>query len=177
MGTVDMQHGIIPYAVNDILLKRNEITCKGAKVDISLSFIEIYMEECYDLLAKSQSAIPEKTKLDLRETSSGETSLEGLSVWPVYDMDSVASYLKVAAKSRATGSTAMNSCSSRSHAICTIHIRVTQPAADQSGSGSSSTPITLVSKLHLVDLAGSERAKKTMASGDVFQEYVISLVH
>jgi len=168
MGTVDMQHGIIPYAVNDILLKRNEITAKGAKVDICLSFIEIYMEECFDLLAKSQSSMPEKTKLDLRETSNGETSLDGLSVWPVYDMDSVANYLNLAAKSRATGSTAMNAYSSRSHAICTIHIRVTQPPADQS----SNSPITLVSKLHLVDLAGSERAKKTMASGEVFQEGV-----
>ena len=161
-----MQNGIIPYAMRDIFEKRNEITKKGSKVEINISFIEIYMEECYDLLCKKQHQdVFDKTRLDLRETSSGETSLDGLSTWPVYDVDSVAMYLNEASKVRSTGSTAMNSQSSRSHAICTIYVRVTLPTEQ-----SQNTPVVLLSKLHLVDLAGSERAKKTLATGDAFQE-------
>lgn len=166
MGTADMQNGVIPYAMRDIFEKRNEITKKGAKVEINISFIEIYMEECYDLLCKKEQQDSfDKTRLDLRETSSGETTLDGLSTWPVYDMESVAMYLSEAAKVRSTGTTAMNSQSSRSHAICTIYVRVNLPAE-----GNQGTPMVLLSKLHLVDLAGSERAKKTLATGDAFQE-------
>lgn len=161
-----MKNGIIPYTLRDIFDKRNEITQCGSKAEISMSFIEIYMEDCYDLLSKRrQSSIPEKVKLDLKETYTGETTLDGLSIWPVYDMDSVASYLSEASRARSTGCTAMNSQSSRSHAICTIYLRVTLPQGS-----SASEPIVLVAKLHLVDLAGSERAKKTLATGEAFQE-------
>lgn len=171
MGTSSMQDGIIPYAMQDIFEKRNEITQQGGKVDITLSFIEIYLEECYDLLSKHrQQNSYEKTRLELRETSSGETALDGLSSWPVFDMASVGTYLSEAAKVRSTGTTAMNSQSSRSHAICTISVRVTLPQDQQNKENDNAPSLALVSKLHLVDLAGSERAKKTLASGEAFQE-------
>ena len=151
MGTTDLKDGIIPFALNDIFAKRSELAReKNAKVEIELSYIEIYLEECYDLLSKTG----ERVKLELRETVSGDTNLEGVQSWPIYDIDTAAKYLSDAAKVRATGSTAMNSVSSRSHAICTL--RVTTTYEDRS----------VVSKLHLVDLAGSERAKKTQASGE-----------
>ena len=51
----------------------------------------------------------------------------------------------------------LNSHSSRSHAIFTVHI--------ESRSRVESTEKILTSKLHLVDLAGSERLKKTHTSG------------
>jgi len=51
----------------------------------------------------------------------------------------------------------LNSHSSRSHAIYTIHI--------ESRSRVESTEKIVASKLHLVDLAGSERLKKTATSG------------
>eukprot|EP01034_Spumella_vulgaris_P024066 gene24066-30365_t len=112
------------------------------------------MEECYDLLSKTG----ERTKLDLRETVSGDTILDGVQSWPVYNIETAAKYLSDASKVRATGSTNMNSQSSRSHAICTLTVRVIYE--DRS----------VVSKLHLVDLAGSERAKKTGATGETLQE-------
>eukprot|EP00981_Chlorochromonas_danica_P006569 scaffold1435_cov162-Ochromonas_danica.AAC.3 len=155
MGTTsDFQHGVVPYCINDIFTKRSEIVKSGAQVSIDLSYLEIYMEECFDLLSKDG----ERKKLELRETQSGETFLEGLAAWPVLNLAEVAHFLSEAAKVRATGRTAMNSVSSRSHAICTLTIRIFQDET------------TLVSKLNLVDLAGSERAKKTQATGDVLQE-------
>ena len=63
-----------------------------------------------------------------------------------------------------TAATAMNSTSSRSHAIFTINIEGTRKS-DTIESGAQEKLDNIVSKFHLVDLAGSERAKKTMATG------------
>ena len=63
-----------------------------------------------------------------------------------------------------TAATAMNSTSSRSHAIFTIYIEGTRKS-DKIELEGQETLDNIVSKFHLVDLAGSERAKKTMATG------------
>ena len=76
--------------------------------------------------------------------------------------------LEVAAKSRATGTTAMNATSSRSHAICTFSLSITQQTLDPLNSIGSG--IVTSSKFHLVDLAGSERIKKTKAIGGRLKE-------
>ncbi|XP_012498395.1 PREDICTED: chromosome-associated kinesin KIF4A [Propithecus coquereli] len=62
---------------------------------------------------------------------------------------------------RTVASTAMNSQSSRSHAIFTISIEQRKKSDKNS---------SFRSKLHLVDLAGSERQKKTKAEGDRLKE-------
>uniref|UniRef100_UPI001659D3E3 chromosome-associated kinesin KIF4A-like n=1 Tax=Halichoerus grypus TaxID=9711 RepID=UPI001659D3E3 len=62
---------------------------------------------------------------------------------------------------RTVASTAMNSQSSRSHAIFTISIEQRRKSDKNS---------SFRSKLHLVDLAGSERQKKTKAEGDRLKE-------
>ena len=156
--------GIIPFAVKEIFEKQRALEKSNVFVDVSVSYMEVYMEECYDLL------VEERKKIDVRETVKGETIVEGLSSWPVNDVDNVAKLLGEATKNRATGRTAMNSHSSRSHAICTFTLRIVKPidAADPT----CDLTTTLISKLHLVDLAGSERAKKTMAQGDQFAEGV-----
>ena len=56
----------------------------------------------------------------------------------------------------------MNTNSSRSHAIFTIHI--------ESRSNVDLQEKVIYSKLHLVDLAGSERVKKTGAVGPELKE-------
>jgi kinesin family member 4 len=64
---------------------------------------------------------------------------------------------------RATGATAMNAESSRSHAIFTLILRTAEKGDEKSAT---------TSKFHLVDLAGSERSKKTKATGLRFDEGV-----
>ena len=165
MGNVadnDLQEGIIPSAVKDIFAKQSALEEKGATVDIQLSYMEVYMEECFDLLSTE-----ERKKIDVRETTKGETIVEGLTSWPVHTLENVSKYLADATKNRATGRTAMNSHSSRSHAICTFTLRTVKPIE---GVDDMTTSVT--SKLHLVDLAGSERAKKTKAEGEQFAEGV-----
>lgn len=117
------------------------------------------MEECYDLLC-SKETLHTRRRLNLRENCSGEMFLDGLSEHPVYDLESMGNYLSQAAKVRSIGSTEMNLQSSRSHAICTVYVRVNCCNPNK----------TLVSKLHLVDLAGSERLEKTLATGSTLHE-------
>ena len=165
MGNVaesSLQEGIIPFAVKDIFNRQRELEESGATVDILLSYMEVYMEDCYDLLVEEKGK-----KIDVRETPKGETIVEGLSTWPVNGIDGVSELLNEATKNRATGRTAMNSQSSRSHAICTFTLRIVRPIEGIEGVTSAVT-----SRLHLVDLAGSERAKKTLAQGEQFAEGV-----
>lgn len=61
----------------------------------------------------------------------------------------------------------MNTQSSRSHAIFTIHIKQQKLITDQDDSSGFET---LSAKFHFVDLAGSERLKRTGATGDRAKE-------
>lgn len=146
---------MIPSALEDIFERRQELRKGGSKVDVEVSYIEIYREDCFDLL----SADKQKLKLDLKETSNGRTVLDGVTSHTVQSIDEVMAHLREGAKIRSTGQTAMNAHSSRSHSICTLSLRIVR-----------ATSGAVTSQLHLVDLAGSERAKKTQATGDAFQE-------
>lgn len=155
MGTApDCTDGIVQYAVRDVFEKRRAFHSEGKQVSIEMSYMEIYMEECFDLL----SSLSEKKKVELRENSRGETYVDGLSQRLVHSPEDVANLINHACKTRSVSKTAMNAHSSRSHAICTITVRVV------------TSEDAFVAKLNLVDLAGSERAKKTMATGDILQE-------
>ena len=153
--------GVVPQALQDIFKKRDLLTDSGSVCEITMSFMEIYMEDCYDLLASGEHRVK---KLELRENSKGETFLEGLSNVRVANLSEAQKYLTGAAETRSTGKTDMNSQSSRSHSICTIYLKTSR---ENQGKLSS-----FISKLHLVDLAGSERAKKTMATGEMFGQGV-----
>lgn len=138
-----MTTGIIPYSLDDIFKKKLQLEAEGATVLIEMSYIEIYQEECYDLLSfmnvhprdnskenwkgnNNKNSTKSKTvSLEMRENSKGETLLEGLSSWPVDDYLEVNRLLAAATRSRATGKTAMNARSSRSHALATLSLRIT----------------------------------------------------
>lgn len=159
--------GVIPYAVSDIFDEKARLEAAGKEVVVEMSFMEVYMEECYDLFN------PDRKRIELRETPKGETVPDDLSVKVVHTPQEVQSYLAEATLIRATGCTAMNAHSSRSHAICTVYLRISDRAVpDPTDESNATVSRAIVSKLHLVDLAGSERAKKTGATGDVFAEGV-----
>jgi hypothetical protein len=134
--------GIISSALTDIIEHREALMKEGLNVEVGFSFVENYLGKFRDLLTpdrKELSSLKDPFLLD---------NVVGI---PVKDVESIMRHITRA--NRSTASTNMNSQSSRSHAICTLTVRVIYE--DRS----------VVSKLHLVDLAGSERAKKTGATG------------
>ncbi|XP_028802081.1 kinesin-like protein KIN-4C [Neltuma alba] len=154
--------GIIPRVMENIF-KRVEAAQHSTEFLIRVSFIEIFKEEVFDLLDPNSSraeatsfakpSVPTRAPIQIRETVNGGITLAGVTEAEVKTKEEMASYLSRGSLSRATGSTNMNSQSSRSHAIFTITME------QKNGND------ILCAKLHLVDLAGSERAKRTGADG------------
>ncbi|XP_029130522.1 kinesin-like protein KIN-4C [Cajanus cajan] len=154
--------GIIPK-VMETIFKRVQTMKESSEFLIRVSFIEIFKEEVFDLLdpssargdaaATGKAAAPSRVPIQIRETVNGGITLAGVTEAEVKTKEEMSSYLSRGSLSRATGSTNMNSQSSRSHAIFTITME--QKSGDD----------VLCAKLHLVDLAGSERAKRTGADG------------
>ncbi|RZB69616.1 kinesin-like protein KIN-4C [Glycine soja] len=158
----DNAGGIIPK-VMETTFKRVQTMKESSEFLIRVSFIEIFKEEVFDLLDHNSSrgdvaptakpAVPSRVPIQIRETVNGGITLAGVTEAEVKTKEEMSSYLSRGSLSRATGSTNMNSQSSRSHAIFTITME--QKSGDD----------VLCAKLHLVDLAGSERAKRTGADG------------
>jgi hypothetical protein len=160
----ESNEGIIPFAVQDIFQRCELLKQEGGyETKLTISYLEIYKEECYDLLSSGS-----RMKCEIREGSKGETYVEGLTQRDVTTVNDVYRLLTEVSKVRATAKTAMNSQSSRSHAICTFNLKTLKTQVEDG----ISTTVTTNCSLNLVDLAGSERAKKTHASGDVFTEGV-----
>uniref|UniRef100_A0A0D3A2B7 Kinesin-like protein n=2 Tax=Brassica oleracea var. oleracea TaxID=109376 RepID=A0A0D3A2B7_BRAOL len=145
MGTnCGTNEGIIPKVMEDVFTR-----VEAVKSQIRVSFLEIYNEEIYGLLASNPSRAP----IIIRETASGEITLQGVTEVDVKTKEEMSSYLARGSFTRASGSTNMNIQSSRSHAVFTISLQIT--TAEE----------ILCAKLRLVDLAGSERANRTGADG------------
>lgn len=154
-GAEDM--GVIPRAMHDIF----KIVESKEEWDfkISVSFMELYQEQLYDLLSDKQRT---QTIVDIREDTKG-VKIVGVTEKEVKSAEESLECLIQGSQGRATGATAMNAQSSRSHAIFTLHIH--QQKKDDTNTATTA-------KFHLVDLAGSERSKKTQATGERFKEGV-----
>ncbi|CUG94281.1 kinesin-like protein, putative [Bodo saltans] len=149
----------------------------GGLENISFQLLEVYGEVLHDLLALptpgaatssgaspsphnnnndmgASPAPPSHSKpLQLLEGQT-QTHVVGASRVKARTLEEARTILDHGYRARATGATAMNAASSRSHSILTIfnHHKL--------------------SKLHLVDLAGSERNKKTHNVGVRFKESI-----
>ncbi|ETW00117.1 hypothetical protein, variant 1 [Aphanomyces invadans] len=156
--TMGVEHGgVIPHVVDEVFSRSKKLdTDKMTTVVLKMSYLEIFNEEVFDLLAPTAS-----TSLNVRDDIKRGIVVCGLSEHIVSSTEEVNQLLLQGASKRATASTGMNDTSSRSHAICTLSMHQ-QPAEDSAK----------FSKFHLVDLAGSERAKRTLATGDRFKEGV-----
>ncbi|KAM1427671.1 hypothetical protein ACFX1T_019751 [Malus domestica] len=169
--------GIVPKVMESIF-KKVETTKDNTEFLIRVSFIEIFKEEVFDLLDPNSSSlhknegaapakpVPARVPIQIRETVNGGITLAGVTEAEVRTKEEMASYLTRGSLSRATGSTNMNSQSSRSHAIFTITMEQKRIAHSLNGANNDDIgDDILCAKLHLVDLAGSERAKRTGADG------------
>ncbi|XP_020547897.1 LOW QUALITY PROTEIN: kinesin-like protein KIN-4C [Sesamum indicum] len=162
----EQKSGVIPK-VMDTIFSKVEAMKESTEYLIRVSFIEIFKEEVFDLLDQRTTG-PARVPIQIRERVSGGITLAGVTEAEVRTKEEMASYLLQGSFARATGSTNMNSQSSRSHAIFTISMEQRRIANNLAGDDVGDD--VLHAKLHLVDLAGSERAKRTGADGTRLQE-------
>jgi len=140
--------GIIPRSCQTLFQNINK---KDDVVDANMkcSFLEIYREQIRDLLSPETD-----TNLKLRQSSIKGVYVQGLIEKYVYTSQEIISTIETGTLQRTTASTALNSVSSRSHAVLTLTL--TQKMSDGSET---------ISKLNLVDLAGSENVDKSEVQG------------
>ncbi|KAK6130752.1 hypothetical protein DH2020_035510 [Rehmannia glutinosa] len=144
---------VIPK-VMDTIFSKAETLKESTEFLIRVSFIEIFKEEVFDLLDPKTTG-PARVPIQIRERVNGGITLAGVTEAEVRTKEEMASFLLQGSLCRATGSTNMNSQSSRSHAIFTISME--QRTITHSSAGDDVGDDVLIAKLHLVDLAGSER--------------------
>eukprot|EP01046_Picozoa_sp_COSAG06_P015047 COSAG06_NODE_952_length_11333_cov_2.718355_5_plen_1388_part_00 len=163
-GVGDESLGIIPRAIGRVFEDVDERQ-EQISITVKASFLEIYNEEIKDLLAPGGRAAEGRQSIMIRESPDGSINVNGLTEVVVSSCADTLALLQTGATSRTTGSTLMNSVSSRSHGIFTLSLEQRFPPAD----GSAHEEVRL-SKFHFVDLAGSERQKRTKATGDRLKE-------
>ncbi|NWU94764.1 KIF4 protein, partial [Upupa epops] len=158
--TAEQEHepsvGVIPRVIR--LLFQEKEQREDWEFILRVSYLEIYNEDILDLLCSSRERA---SQISIRDDPKGSIKIVGLTERNVSSAQDTVACLEQGNKSRTVASTAMNSQSSRSHAIFTIYIDQRKKADKNS---------SFHCKLHLVDLAGSERQKKTKAEGDRLKE-------
>ncbi|CAC5423099.1 KIF14 [Mytilus coruscus] len=161
--------GIIPRFCEELFSRvDHEVTrdSEMVKINVEISFFEIYNEKIHDLLASSKEK-GGKSQLKVREHPSTGPYVEGLSMYVVNSFEDVEGWITLGNKNRATATTGMNERSSRSHSVFTLVL--TQTRTDEVGS-QKNDPRRITSKINLVDLAGSERQSQAKTEGDRLRE-------
>ncbi|VVB05707.1 unnamed protein product [Arabis nemorensis] len=167
------ERGIMVRALEDILVNASSAS---ASVSVEISYLQLYMETIQDLLA------PEKNNISINEDAkTGEVSVPGATVVHIQDLDHFLQVLQVGETNRHAANTKMNTESSRSHAILTVHVRRAMNEKAEMGTKSrdkeakpesmdKGIPKVRKSKLLIVDLAGSERINKSGTDGHLIEE-------
>jgi hypothetical protein len=137
---------------------KSVVDSSKSKHVIRVSYLEIYNETVLDLLD-----IESGTK-QLRENIKRGVYVDKLVEKKVNTPDEAAEWMAVGNNNRKTASTAMNSQSSRSHAVFTLTIEMSIINKN------TGVRITRYSRVNLVDLAGSERQRDTLVTGARLKE-------
>ncbi|XP_068125553.1 kinesin-like protein KIF21B isoform X5 [Hyperolius riggenbachi] len=175
----DIELGIIPRAVRqlfntiqDRISAAHENGRPEPKFKVSTQFLELYNEEILDLfdVCRDPDSRHRKSNIRIHEDASGGIYVSGASTRSVNSENELLQLLKEGALSRTTASTQMNSQSSRSHAIFSVHLHQTRLSESCPVDAPSLEFETLTAKFHFVDLAGSERLKRTGATGERARE-------
>eukprot|EP00927_Polykrikos_kofoidii_P034823 TRINITY_DN29457_c0_g1_i1.p1 TRINITY_DN29457_c0_g1~~TRINITY_DN29457_c0_g1_i1.p1 ORF type:complete len:953 (+),score=167.82 TRINITY_DN29457_c0_g1_i1:311-2860(+) len=156
------QRGLLPRIVDALFDRVEELKSDGTSFTFNVTYMEIYQEQCRDLL-RPRDSLKEAPKLTVHQSPTVGIYVQGLSNNPAFKAEDVRHLLDFGTKSRTVGATSMNDQSSRSHCIFTLE---TKQVKKLPGGGTS----TMRCKLNLVDLAGSERQSKTHATGTRLKE-------
>merc|ERR1712106_1191654 len=148
-----MGMGIIPRIVNDIF---NHIYSMEENLEfhIKVSYFEIYLDKCRDLLD------PSKVNLAVHEDKDRVVYVKGATERFVSSPEEVFEVIEEGKSNRHVAVTNMNEHSSRSHSVFLINVKQENLENQKK----------LCGKLYLVDLAGSEKVGKTGVEGMGLEE-------
>jgi hypothetical protein len=127
--------GLVPRLCNDLFAARSI-----EAMSVTLSIVEIYMEDVFDLLN-------DRRELKVRRTESGNFEIADAKQACVSTYHDIVEQLRVSERSKTVAATAIHERSSRAHTLCELTILQRRRGGDQS------------SKIVIADLAGSERVK------------------
>ncbi|XP_071728120.1 kinesin-like protein KIN-10C [Rutidosis leptorrhynchoides] len=139
--------GLIPMATSAIVSM-----CENMSKTVDISYYEIYMDKCYDLLE-----VNNENKIYILDDGDGNPHLIGLTKIQIHSMFDFMEIFVRATQRRNVARTCLNDVSSRSHCVLVISV-------------SDGPECTLIGKLNLIDLAGNEDNRKTGNVGVQLQE-------
>jgi len=157
--------GIIPRAIEQVGVSKEALELQGWKYEMEVSFLEIYNDNINDLLWQlaPDPDYCKKTKKAIKyDAATGSVNVTGLTLVPMNPKNhqQIEKVMAVAARQRSVGRTDMNSASSRSHSVFTLHLKARNAEEGREMTG----------KLNLVDLAGSERLERSGVTGERLKE-------
>lgn len=126
--------GLMPLAMSSILS-----ICQSTGSTVAISYYEIYMDKCYDLLELKNKEVA------ILDDKDGQIHLKGLAQVGVNSMSGFHEIFSAAVQRRKVAHTSLNDLSSRSHGV--LVISVSTPCHETSGN-------FITGKLNLIDLAG-----------------------
>ncbi|EER02734.1 hypothetical protein Pmar_PMAR004759, partial [Perkinsus marinus ATCC 50983] len=118
------ERGIIPRCIEELFaaVERFQRSTPGA---VSVSYLEVYNENAYDLLCESvnpRTPIEHWPKVSLLEDENGEIVLRNLSLHTTLTEDDALDMFMLGNVNRMVSSTAANMASSRSHTVFTLEV-------------------------------------------------------
>lgn len=121
---------------------------------IKASYMQLYMENLYDLLSDDMTG---QKVLLRRDTTDDSFQMTNNTIVNITSIESMNQLLEQGNRNRMTRSTQMNQISSRAHTILSLWIETVGE-------------VTKIGRLNLVDLAGSEGSAKAGTTGDALRE-------
>ncbi|CAH9050415.1 unnamed protein product [Cuscuta epithymum] len=137
--------GLIPLSMSSILS-----ICQSTGTTVYISYYEIYMDKCYDLLEMKNKEIA------VLDDKDGNVHLKGLAEVEVNSMAGFNDIFLAAIQRRKGAHTSVNDLSSRSHAVLVIYVHT--PCHEKSGN-------VIAGKINLIDLAGNEDNRRSCNEG------------
>ncbi|KAK9684192.1 hypothetical protein RND81_10G193000 [Saponaria officinalis] len=150
MQGTNAQPGLMTLAMSTVLSM-----CQATGNIASISYYEVYLDRCYDLLEFKAKEI---SVLDDKE---GQIHLRGLSSVPVNSLSEFYDVFSRGLQRRKVAHTGLNDVSSRSHAVLVINVAAPSHDGLQGG---------IIGKINLIDLAGNEDNKRSGNKGIRLQE-------
>jgi hypothetical protein len=157
------QRGLLPRIAEGLLEELDALRSHGAEVQALVSYLEIYNNRLFDLLAPPPTRQLGKSRgrLDIHTHPKIGVYVDNLSEFPIQDFKDIEKLVSQGGRNKHTAATTMNARSSRSHTVFSMAIEVRN---------ASLAPHNRMANVQVVDLAGRESEQTSECTGERFQE-------